>query len=166
MIFIVALLSVTCVAFDELLFAEHPEATVRFRWSDVAQLPRDSSVVLAKLGLDMHPRNDSSDGTLEVEGVVTRASLGVVEALRLPYRVVRNVDREYAQRYFSARRKRSSNPYNDAEGAPIHHDNADVEQFMVGVREQCQHIARVSVIGQSVEGEKLFVVRITDNPDS
>jgi hypothetical protein len=37
---------------------------------------------------------------------------------------------------------------------------------MVAVREECSKIARVSVLGESVEGEKLFVVRITDNPDS
>lgn len=33
---------------------------------------------------------------------------------------------------------------------------------MLAVRDQCAHIARVSVIGESALGTKLFVVRITD----
>lgn len=106
------------------LFSEHGEATVRFRYDDVKALSVGEAQTLAKLGLDMHPRNDSS-GVIEVEATVTRATLTVVHAFRsLPYRPVRNVDREYAQQYFRERRstqRKRSNPFYDVESPEVHH---------------------------------------------
>lgn len=105
------------------LFASHGEATVRFRYDDVKALSVGEAQTLAKLGLDMHPRNDSG-GMLEVEATVTRETLSIIHAFRsLPYRPVRNVDREYAQEYFRqrAQQRKRANPFYDVEAPEVHH---------------------------------------------
>lgn len=148
------------------------EVTIRIRRVDVDSLPRTTiGALVRECGLDLHRLYNSTTRLVEnewLESVVARTELPCVERFGVKYRIEREdnawFERAVRQMEQSQRRKRG-NPFDDAEGAPIHHNNDDLEAFMVGVHGRCQHIARVMVVGQSALGTRLFVVRITDNPD-
>jgi carboxypeptidase D len=157
---------------DALSWSERTEVTIRLRRADVDKLSRSAvGALVRECGLDLHRLYNSSAQAVDaawLESVVARSALGCVERHGVPYRIEREdnawFERATRQMREHKRRKRG-NPYDEPEGAPIHHDNDDLEAFMVGVHARCQHIARVMVVGQSALDTRLFVVRISDNPD-
>lgn len=147
------------------------EVTVWLRRADVDKLSAAAQRTLVlECGLDLRPKFNESTRQIDaewLESTCARRALPCVDALRVPYRV--DTDEAWFKRAVADRRQRStrkrSNPFEEAEGENVHHGNDELEAFMVGVHARCQHIARVKVMGQSTLGTRLFVVRISDNPD-
>jgi carboxypeptidase D len=165
------LLLVSCV-FGSL---SRREVSLRFRRVDVDSLNRTALRTLVRdCGIDLrHAYNESTRQTDEqwFESTCATRDLPCVDALALPYQLdanpawLRRALAYHAEKATQEQQRKRSNPFEQAEGANVHHNNDELEEFMIGVHARCQHIARVKVMGQSALGTRLFVVRLTDNPD-